>query len=439
MADRLFGTDGVRGVANRDLTPDLAMALGRAAAESLPVGPVLVGRDTRRSGPMLSSAFQAGVHSVGVDTVDVGVFPSGGIARLVASSGAEMGAVVTASHNPAPDNGIKLLDRHGFKLDDAAEDAIAARLAGGAPWRAPVGHEVGTAMPDATAESRYLDLLANGYPYALKGIRLTLDCANGAAYRTAPALFERLGADMSAIGVTPDGTNINEGCGATDPKALARAAVGSIGLAFDGDADRLIAVDEGGAVVDGDVIMAVIARHLHQQGRLARDTVVATVMSNLGFRKAMTALGITVAETKVGDRYVLAAMRQLGATVGGEQSGHVIFLDTAPAGDGLLTALRLMEVVAATGQPLTELRTVMTSYPQVLRNVRVADRSGLADARLVWDEVAAVEARLGDEGRVLVRASGTEALVRVMVEAPDTDTANEVAGRIADLVRAELG
>ncbi len=437
--DRLFGTDGVRGVANQDLTPDLAMGLGRAAAESLSVGPVLVGRDTRRSGAMLSAAFQAGVHSVGIDTVDVGILPSGGISRLVAASAAELGAVITASHNPAPDNGIKLLDRNGFKLDDASEDRVTARLERGAPWKAPIGHEVGTAFPDADAERRYLAMLTDGYPYRLRGVSVTLDCANGSAYRTAPALFEQLGADLTVIGASPDGVNINDGVGATSPHALAAASVGTIGLAFDGDADRLIAVDEEGVVVDGDQIMAIIASHLHAQGRLVKNTVVATVMSNLGFRKALAGLGISVFETKVGDRYVLAGMRELGATFGGEQSGHVIFLDTAPAGDGLLTALRLLEVVAATGRPLSELRTVMTTYPQVLRNVVVTDRSRLADAADVWAEVAAVEAQLGDEGRVLIRPSGTESLVRVMVEAPDADTANEVAGRLTAVVRACLG
>ncbi|MEX1287807.1 MAG: phosphoglucosamine mutase, partial [Acidimicrobiia bacterium] len=351
---------------------------------------------------------------------------------------AVLGAVITASHNPAPDNGIKLLDGRGFKLSDAAEDEIQDRLERGMPWKAPIGHEVGTAFPDADAERRYLDLLADGFPYSLRGLSVTLDCANGAAYRTAPALFERLGADVAALATTPDGTNINDGCGATSPGALAAAAGGRLGLAFDGDADRLIAVDEEGVVADGDVLMAVIARHLHDQHRLPHDTVVATVMSNLGFRKALNGLGIRVAETRVGDRYVLATMRELGATFGGEQSGHVIFADQAPTGDGLLTALRLMEVMAATGKPLAELRQVMTTYPQVLRNVRVADTTTLNDAEAVWDEVARVEEELGSEGRVLVRASGTEPVVRVMVEAQSDEAARDSVGRICDVVRAEL-
>jgi phosphoglucosamine mutase len=439
LGDRLFGTDGVRGVANRDLTPDLAMGLGRAAAEPLSIGPVLVGRDTRRSGAMLSSAFQAGVHSVGIDTVDVGIFPSGGIARLVADSDAVMGAVITASHNPAPDNGIKLLDGNGFKLADEAEDAIQARLEDDRPWRAPAGHEVGTAFPRSDALDRYLDLLTDGFAYSLRGLSITLDCANGAAYKAAPALFRRLGADVESIATTPDGTNINDGVGATATGALVKAAAGRLGLAFDGDADRLIAVDEDGRVADGDVLMAVIAHHLHERGRLPHDTVVATVMSNLGFRKALTGLGIRVAETKVGDRYVLAAMQQVGATLGGEQSGHVIFLDQAPTGDGLLTALRLMEVIAATGKPLAELRQIMTTYPQVLRNVRVVDTTSLNDAETVWDEIARVEDELGTDGRVLVRASGTEPVIRVMVEAPDDDAAHDFVGRICEVVRAELG
>ncbi len=439
MGDRLFGTDGVRGVANRDLTPDLAMGLGRAAAEPLAVGPVLVGRDTRRSGTMLSAAFQAGVHSVGIDTVDVGVLPSGGISRLVADSGAVLGAVITASHNPAPDNGIKLIDGRGYKLSDEAEDTIAARFEQGAPWRSAVGAEVGQAFPMPDAQDRYLRLLQDRFPYSLRGIRLTLDGANGAAHSAAPKLFGDLGAEVESIGTTPNGININEGVGATAPSALAAAAKGRLGLAFDGDADRLIAVDEEGVVADGDVIMAVIAIHLHAQERLRNGLVVATVMSNLGFRKALNEAGISVAETKVGDRYVLQTMKELGASLGGEQSGHVIFGDEAPTGDGLLTALRLLEVMAATGKPLSELRRVMTSYPQMLRNVRVADQSGLADAEAIWDEVAAVEDELGADGRVLIRASGTEPVIRVMVEAADDEMAKSATMRLCDAVRAEMG
>ena len=435
----LFGTDGVRGVANRDLTPELALALGRAAGESLSIGPILVGRDTRRSGDMLSAAFQAGAHSVGIDTVDVGVLPSGGIARLVAAGDATLGAVITASHNPAPDNGIKLLGRSGHKLSDEHEAAIEARIEQGAPWRTAVGEDVGIAFPMPDAEDRYLAMLRDGFAFSLRGFSVVLDCAHGAAFKAAPDLLGSLGADVSTIGTSPDGMNINEGCGATHPEGLAKAADGRLGLAFDGDADRLIAVDEEGRVANGDVLMAVIARHLHDRGSLRNDTVVATVMSNLGFHKAMEEAGIRVITTKVGDRYVVEALHEHNAALGGEQSGHVVFPDRAPVGDGLLTALALLEVMASTGSPLAELRSPMVEYPQVLRNVHVADGATLADSVRVWEAVSEVEQRLGDEGRVLVRASGTEPLIRIMVEAASRDDANELAMHLCDVVRAELG
>ena len=434
----LFGTDGVRGVANRDLTPELALAIGRAAGESVGIGPILVGRDTRRSGDMLSAAFQAGAHSVGIDTVDVGILPSGGIARLVAVSDATLGAVITASHNPAPDNGIKLLSRSGRKLSDEREAAIEERIDRGAPWTAPTGDAVGMAFPMPDAEERYLSLLREGFGFSLRNFSLVVDGAHGAAFKAGPDLFTQLGANVETIGTAPNGTNINEGCGATDTAALSKAVNGRLGLAFDGDADRLIAVDEAGRVANGDVVMAVIARHLHDKGALPNDTVVATVMSNLGFHKAMDEAGIRVITTKVGDRYVVEALHEHGAGLGGEQSGHVIFPDRAPVGDGLLTALALLEVMAATGKPLTELRSVMTEYPQVLRNVRVGESATLADSVRVWDEVAAVEQRLAGEGRVLVRASGTEPLIRVMVEAASRDEANELALHLCDVVREEL-
>ena len=434
----LFGTDGVRGVANRDLSPELALAIGRAAGESVGVGPILVGRDTCRSGDMLSAAFQAGVHSVGIDTVDVGVLPSGGIARLVAVGDATLGAVITASHNPAPDNGIKLLGRSGHKLSDEREAAIEARIEQGAPWVAPTGAAVGMAFPMPDAEERYLGLLRDGFGFSLHGFSVVVDAAHGAAYKAGPDLLRALGAEVEAIGTAPSGTNINEGCGATDTAALARTADGRLGLAFDGDADRLIAIDEDGMVANGDVLMAVIARHLHDKGSLRNDTVVATVMSNLGFHKAMAEAGINVVTTRVGHRYVVEALREHDGALGGEQSGHIIFPDRAPVGDGLLTALALLEVMAATGAPLTELRSVMTEYPQVLRNVRVGESATLADSADLWEEVSAVEQRLGDEGRVLVRASGTEPLIRVMVEAASRDDANELALHLCEVIRTEL-
>lgn len=437
---RLFGTDGVRGAANSVITPEFALALGRAAGDLLDNGPVVVGRDTRRSGEMLSLALQAGFHAVGVDTQDVGVLPSGGVAHLTQVSGAAMGAIISASHNPAPDNGIKFLGSRGFKLNDAEEDRIEARLRKGAPWSIPIGDAIGTRLIDAEAPYRYLDFLAGATNYSFRGLEVVLDCANGAAFKVAPDLFRKLKAEVEVHGDVPDGTNINDGVGATHPEFLAGLTKGRIGFCFDGDADRLIAIDEDGALANGDVVMAILARHMKNQGKLKNNVVVGTVMSNLGFRKAMEELEIEFVAAPVGDRYVLEAMQDRKAVLGGEQSGHVIFLDTAPSGDGLLSALRLLEVVASSGKTLAELRKeVITEYPQVLRNVRVADVSGLADAEGLWEAVALAETRLGSNGRILVRASGTEPLVRVMVEAASKELAVELASDLALVTRAELG
>lgn len=437
---RLFGTDGVRGVANLELTPQFALDLGRAAGSLLEQGPVLVGRDTRRSGEMLSLALQAGFHSAGIDTIDVGVLPSGGISYLTASGSAELGAIVSASHNPAADNGIKFLAATGSKLGDAAEDEIEARLRRPATRVIPYGPQVGTRFPDNEAGARYVGYLVGGSSYTFNGLSLAIDCANGAAYRVAPEVFARLKADVVSFADTPDGTNINDGWGATHPETLAACAGGRIGLAFDGDADRLIAVDEDGAIVNGDALLAIVARHWKDTGRLAEDTVVATVMSNLGFRRAMQQAGIKLLETRVGDRYVLEEMHRSGAILGGEQSGHVIFLDRAQTGDGLLTAIRLLEVVAATGNELRQLhQEAIQVFPQVIRNVRVIDRELLGGAATVWTAVTEFENELGEDGRVLVRASGTEPVVRVMVEAPSIEEAGGYADRIAEVVRTVLG
>ena len=437
---RLFGTDGVRGLANVELTPELALALGRSAGALMEEGPALVGRDTRRSGEMLSSALQAGFHSAGIDTVDVGILPSGGISHLTATTSAQMGVVVSASHNPAPDNGIKLLGSNGTKLSDAEEDLVEAKLRNGSGRSIPFGEKVGTRLVQSDAVHRYVEDLAAGAAYSFHGISLLLDCANGAAFQAAPQLFSTLRADVAVIGDQPTGMNINDGCGATHPEALAARVAGRIGFAFDGDADRLIAVDERGRVVNGDVIMAIVAGHWKRQGLLANNLVVSTVMSNLGFRKAMEVSGIDLIETKVGDRYVLEAMRRHSAVLGGEQSGHVIFLDRGRTGDGLLTAIRVLEVVAGTGKTLAELRDeAMVEYPQVLLNVVVDDRESLAGAVAVWNAVKESERELGDDGRVLVRASGTEPLVRVMVEAATDEIARLHADRLAALVLSELG
>jgi phosphoglucosamine mutase len=434
----IFGTDGVRGVAGSDLTPELALAIGRAAGTHLRGGPVIVGRDTRRSGEMLSLALQAGFHAVGIDTLDVGVLPSGGISYLSATSGATMGAVVSASHNPAEDNGIKLLSSRGTKLPDEVERELEDRLrsSGG---KTTVGPDIGTRFPVDDALEQYVGHLSSISRYSLSGLSLALDCANGAAFKAAPMLFQRLKADLQVYADSPDGTNINAGCGATHPEMLAGLARGRIGLTFDGDADRLIAIDEDGRVANGDVIMAIIARHMKEQGSLKKNLVVATVMSNLGFRRSMAEADIELVETKVGDRYVMEALLEHRGVLGGEQSGHIIFLDKGQTGDGLLTAVRLLDVVAGTGRELRQLRAeAITEYPQILQNVRVARGASLSDAEDLWAEVRRVETELGDEGRVLVRASGTEPLIRVMVEATSEETARHYADRLSSVTESSM-
>jgi len=350
----LFGTDGVRGVANVDLTADLAYALARAAGDGH-TGSAVIGRDTRRSGPMLSAAVQAGFNASGLDTVDAGVIPVGGVSHLIEALGADFGVMVSASHNPATDNGIKFFGPGGAKLDDAREAAIEERWRQGEPWTEVRGAEVGSQVAANDAIDRYLAHLLAQASQDLGGLEVVLDCAHGAAVEAAPEFFGRAGATVEATCVEPTGMNINEGCGAVYPEGLAIRAAGRIGLAFDGDADRVIALDEDGRVCNGDVVMAILARYLLERGELPGDTVVTTVMANLGFRIAMQGLGVEVVETAVGDRYVFEAMRKIGAGLGGEQSGHVLLQDHA-TGDGLLTGLRLLEVVASTGVPLRELR-----------------------------------------------------------------------------------
>lgn len=437
-ARRLFGTDGVRGLANRELDVDLAVGLARAAGEPRAGGTAVIGRDTRRSGEMLAAALHAGFHSVGVDTWDAGVIPVGGVSALIGELRADLGVMVSASHNPAADNGVKFFTDRGGKFDEEAEAEIESRLRAGPPWRAPVGEGVGARRPVADALDRYLDVIRRD-AVSLEGVSLALDCAHGAASRAAPALFASLGAEAVVHYAEPDGMNINRECGATAPGALAGLAGGRIGLAFDGDADRLFVVDEDGREANGDVVMAVIARHLHSRGRLPGGRVVATVMSNLGFRLSMREAGIEMLETRVGDRYVLEEMARSGAVLGGEQSGHVIYLERARTGDGLLTALLLLEVVVETGLPVRELRRrAITEFPQVLRNAPVSGE-GLEEAEEVWRAVAAAEAELGNRGRVLVRASGTEPVVRVMVEAPTHAAAAAIADRLAAQITRTLG
>ena len=432
----IFGTDGVRGAAGSELTPDLAMQIGRAAGSHLRDGPVLVGQDTRRSGSMLSAALQAGLHSAGIDTVDVGILPSGGISYLTSNSGATMGAIVSASHNPADDNGIKLLAARGTKLPDEVERELEDRMRSSG-WQVATGSSIGFRSESLEGYDQYLQHLVGASRYSLNTVGIAIDCANGSAYKAAPELFERLSADARVFHAEPNGRNINDGCGATVPEFIAKHAGGRIGLAFDGDADRLIAVDEDGEIANGDVIMAIIARHLKGQGRLTKNLVVATVMSNLGFKKSMEEAEIDVVETPVGDRYVMEALIERKALLGGEQSGHIIFADLAQTGDGLLTAVQLLNVVAGTGKELRRLRAeAITEFPQVLVNVRVNRSVDIAGIDDLWNEVNEVEEELGSEGRVLVRASGTEPLIRIMVEAPSKELASGYADRLAAVTEA---
>jgi phosphoglucosamine mutase len=444
---RLFGTDGVRGLANRDLTAELALDLSIAAAHVLAERgtfaghrpKAVVGRDPRASGEFLEAAVAAGLASAGVDVIRAGVIPTPAIAYLTDTLGADLGVVLSASHNPAPDNGIKFFARGGHKLADEVEDAIEARI--GEQWERPVGEAVGRITELADAEERYISYLVSTVPNRLDGLRVVVDEANGAAYRVSPEALRRLGAEVIAIGVEPDGLNINDGCGSTHLDALRRAVVehgADAGIAHDGDADRCLAVDASGEVVDGDQIIAILALALREHGMLAGDTVVVTVMANLGFKLAMKREGLTVVETAVGDRYVLEAMRDGGHVLGGEQSGHVLLLDHATTGDGVLTGLHLLARVAEAGKPLGELAGVMRRMPQVLVNVKGVDKSRVGSSLQIADAVEAARDELGAHGRVLLRPSGTESLVRVMVEAESHELADAVAHRLADIVRAEL-
>ena len=429
-----FGTDGVRGRANTELTAAFALDLGRAAARVLDVALAVVGGDSRVSTAMLEAAFVAGLASEGVEVHRLGVTPTPAVAFEAARLGA-MGAVISASHNPYHDNGIKLFAPGGTKLADEVESRIEATLADLGPSTAEPGPVHGRGAADADYVAHLLDALEGR---DLAGMRVVVDAANGAASHLVAEVFQRTGAQVIVINAAPDGTNINERCGATDPTGLQAVTVAErahVGIALDGDADRLIAVDERGDVVDGDHILAICAGDLSRRGLLRDDTVVVTVMTNLGFRLAMEAAGIRVVETSVGDRYVLEALAAGGYSLGGEQSGHVIFPARATTGDGMLTALVLLDVVQRSGRPLSQLAAgSMTRLPQVLVNVRVAHRRPDVD-RLLAAEIAAAAAPLGATGRVLVRSSGTEPLVRVMVEAPTVELARSTAEALADVVR----
>jgi phosphoglucosamine mutase len=442
---RLFGTDGVRGRANADLTPELSLSVARAAAgvladrdgTSRPVA--VVGRDPRASGEMIEAAVVAGLTSAGAEVLLAGVVPTPALAHLTAETGADLGVMISASHNPMPDNGIKLFSRGGHKLPDAVEAAIERVVSGSSDGHRPTGAAIGRVRTLPDAGERYAQHLLSTVDRPLSGLRLVVDCAHGAAAPSAPDVYRRAGATVHSIGDAPDGWNINDGIGSTHLGPLieaVRAQGADLGIAHDGDADRCLAVTASGEVVDGDAILAVCALALHERGALKEDTVVATVMSNLGFHHAMRDAGITVHTTAVGDRYVLEALRERGLSLGGEQSGHLVFLDHATTGDGLLTGLALMSRMQSTGASLAELASVVRRLPQTLINVPVTDRMAVSASDEVAQAVNAVEEELGETGRVLLRPSGTEQLVRVMVEAPTQEQADEVAARLAEVVAA---
>ena len=437
----LFGTDGVRGVANVDLTAELALDLAVAAAHVLgEVGAIskirpkaIVGQDSRASGEFLEAAIVAGLASAGVDVYKVGVLPTPAIAHLVASSGADLGVMISASHNPMPDNGIKFFAKGGGKLDDALELAIENRL--NEPWDRPVGKGVGRVIVDESAAERYIYHLLSSLSVNLSGIKVVVDCANGAASEVAPEVYARAGAEVIAISNQPNGLNINDNCGSTHLENLiaeVKKQGADLGIAHDGDADRCLAIDADGNLVDGDYILAILAKEWRVQ------TVVGTVMTNLGFIKAMTENGISFEKTPVGDRYVLENMLANGHKLGGEQSGHIIMRDFANTGDGLLTALQLMSVMAKSKKSLSELAKIMVRFPQVLINVDGVNKANLTTSKAIAAAIGDNESKLGANGRILLRASGTEPLVRVMVEAESEVVAGEIAKTLATLVRLEL-
>ncbi|MFD6321384.1 phosphoglucosamine mutase [Streptomyces sp. NPDC058442] len=450
---RLFGTDGVRGVANADLTAEMALGLSVAAAHVLAEAgtfeghrpTAVVGRDPRASGEFLEAAMVAGLASAGVDVLRVGVLPTPAVAHLTGALGADLGVMLSASHNAMPDNGIKFFARGGHKLADELENRIESvyeEHRTGAPWDRPTGAGVGRVRDYEEGLDTYVSHLVGVLPNRLDGLRIVLDEAHGAAFRVSPEAFARAGAEVITIGAQPDGLNINDDCGSTHLDRLKAAVVehgADLGIAHDGDADRCLAVDHTGAEVDGDQILAVLALAMRERSALRSDTVVATVMSNLGFKLAMEREGIHFVQTAVGDRYVLEQMKEKGYALGGEQSGHVIVLDHATTGDGTLTGLLLAARVAETGRPLSELASVMERLPQVLINVPDVDKSRVKTSAELSEAVTEAERELGGTGRVLLRPSGTEPLVRVMVEAADIDQARTVAGRLADVVKSALG
>lgn len=444
---KYFGTDGVRGVANTELTPELAFKLGRVGGYVLTKMTekprVIIGRDTRISGEMLESALVAGLLSIGAEVMRLGVISTPGVAFLTKALSANAGVMISASHNPVPDNGIKFFGPDGFKLLDKQEEEIERLLDSEEDTLPrPVGGNLGQTTDYFEGVQKYLQFLKQTVQEDFSGIHVALDCAHGAASSLAPHLFADLEADISTMGTSPNGININEGCGSTHPEELAKFVLekeAQIGLAFDGDADRLIAIDENGDIVDGDKIMFICANYMKEQGWLNHGTVVSTVMSNLGFYKALEQQGIETKQTAVGDRYVMEEMRKGGYNLGGEQSGHIIFLDHITTGDGLLSALQLVNIMKMTNRSLSDLAGEMETFPQKLVNIRVTDKYGVMDNEAVLTAIAKVEEEMNGDGRVLVRPSGTEPLVRVMVEAKTEELCESYVNSIAEVVKSELG
>lgn len=445
---KYFGTDGVRGVANSELTPEFAFRLGRVGGYVLTKDTkerpkVLIGRDTRISGEMLEGALVAGLLSIGAEVMRLGVISTPGVAYLTRVMNAQAGVMISASHNPVADNGIKFFGPDGFKLTDAQEAEIEALLdAEEDTLPRPIGGDIGSVTDYFEGGQKYISYLKQTVDEEFLGIHVALDCAHGATSQLATHLFADLEADISTMGASPDGLNINEGVGSTHPEKLAAFVLergADVGLAFDGDGDRLIAIDEKGQIVDGDQIMFIIGKYLHAKGRLKKDTIVSTVMSNMGFYKALEDNGMTSVKTAVGDRYVVEEMRAHDYNVGGEQSGHIVFLDYNTTGDGLLTGIQLVNIMKMTGKRLSELAGEMTIFPQKLVNVRVTDKHAVTQNEKVAAVITAVETEMAGNGRVLVRPSGTEPLVRVMVEAPSAEACEEYVNRIAEVVKAEMG
>lgn len=443
---KYFGTDGVRGIANRELTPELAFRIGRCGgyvlAGSAEQPTVLIGRDTRRSGEMLEAALVAGLLSIGAHVIELGVISTPGVAYITRKWHATAGIMISASHNPARDNGIKFFGADGFKICDETELEIEALIdADEDRLPRPTGAKMGTVSEQREAKLEYAQFMKTTVRSSFEGIKVVLDCANGAAYEIAPRIFEELGAEVIAVCAEPDGLNINENCGSTYPERV-RAEVlrhqADVGLAFDGDADRLIAVDDEGTILDGDYILSVCGEAMHQRGELNKNTIVTTVMSNLGFFKTMKRLGLNTEQTAVGDRCVMEAMKLGGYNLGGEQSGHIIFIDYNTTGDGILSALQLVDVMIRSQQPLSRLKDNMQKYPQILLNINVKRKEKFIASTKLKKEIETVERQLGEEGRVLVRPSGTEQLIRVMIEGPDMSMIEKYAKQIAEIVKLEL-